>query len=126
MALRSAERAPAPIVLGTAHGETPEQQLPFVLELPARNDYAFYRAHGADLGAVKAVAARQRLFMDGAQVGADGIARTGVRAKALELRVMAIAFGLAPQHRPRQQRLSPQRDEPLRVEIAGMERPQPH
>src|SRR5690606_41678191 len=117
---------PAAVGRGAGHGAPPEQQLPLRLELAPRDDYALYGAYRAYLGAVKTIAARQRLVMDGAQVGADRIAWIGVGAETLKLRVMAIAPGPATQHRPRKQRLAPQRDEPLRVEIAGMERPQPH
>jgi hypothetical protein len=38
----------------------------------------------------------------------------------------AIAFGLALQHHPGEQRLPPQRDQTLRVEIARMEGPESH
>ena len=42
-------------------------------------------------------------------------------AKALELRMESIAAGTAPKHLAREERLAPQRDEALGIEIARMQ-----
>jgi hypothetical protein len=64
--------------------------------------------------------------VDGAQVCADGVTRRCVGPESFKLRVMAIAFGRAPKDRSSKQRLTPQGHKPLRIEIAGMNRPQSH
>ena len=126
MALWRPERPPLAIVRRATHGELTKQVLPLILELPPSYCDGPHGAYGADLGAVKGVAARCGFSVDGAQVCADGVTRRCVGAEPLKLRVMAIAFGRAPKYRSSKQRLTPQGDKPLRIEIAGVNRPQPH
>jgi len=58
--------------------------------------------------------------------GCDGCDGFGVRLKADELRVMAIAFGFAAQNFLRQQRLTPKGDEAFGVEIFWVQSPESH
>jgi hypothetical protein len=107
MALWRPERPPLAIVRRATHGELPKQVLPLILELPPSYSDGPYWAYGADLGAVKGVAARYGFSVDGAQVGADCVTRRCVGAEPLKLRVMAIAFGRAPKYRSSEQCLTP-------------------
>src|SRR5690606_35385534 len=109
-----------------AHRELPEQMLPLVLKLPVRDGNGFDGACRAHLGAVKRVAAQQGFVMNSAQVRVDGISRRGVGSESLKLRMTAIALSLASKHRSSKQRLTPESDKPLRIEITRMNRPQPH
>lgn len=126
MALWRPERPPLAIVSRVAHRELPKQTLPLILELPPCYSNGFYGANGAHFGVVKSVAARRGFSVDGAQVCADCVTRRCVAPEPLELRVMAIPIGRTPKYRSSKQRLSPEGDKPLRIEIAGMNRPQPH
>ncbi len=83
-------------------------------------------ARAADPLRIEPVAAGASLDEHDAQVRVE--ARDGSRllAEPVKLRVRPIAPCPAPEYRPRQEALPPQRDEPLRVEEAGMERPQAH
>jgi hypothetical protein len=49
-----------------------------------------------------------------------------MRAKALELRVMAISLGGASEYCPREQSFSPEGNQTFGVEVPGMERPETH
>jgi hypothetical protein len=126
MALWRAERPPLAIVRRATHGELPKQMLPLILQLPPCYRNGFDGAYRADLGAVKSVAARGGFNVDGTQVCADGITRRCVGPEPIELRVMAIAYGRAPKYRSSKERLTPEGNKPLRVEIARVNRPQPH
>lgn len=126
MALRRGKAPPPAIVLGATHGELPQEVFPLVLELASCDDNRRDGAHGADFGPIESVAARRSFSVDGTKVRAHGVTRRGVGLEPHELRVMTVAFGRAPQHRPGEQRFAPERDEPLRIEIARMNRPQPH
>ena len=126
MALRTLERSPPAIVRGTTHRKLSKQVFPFILDLSSRYGDRCYGAYGSYLGMVKGVTPRCGLGVNGAQVGTDSVPRRCVSLKPLELRMMAVAFGCAPKYCPRKQRLAPQGDEPLRVEIARVNRPKPH
>ena len=49
-----------------------------------------------------------------------------MRAKALELWVMAVSLGGAPEHCAGEQPFSPEGNQTFGVEMPGMERPEPH
>lgn len=64
--------------------------------------------------------------MDGFEVGRHGGNRIGVAAEPNELRMMAIAFGLAAEDLLREERFTPQGNKTLGVEIFGMQCPDAH
>src|SRR5512138_2304002 len=77
-----------------------------------------------DLPAVEPIAARPRLVAHRAQVRADcghGCARL---PEALELRMSRVSLGQAAQHGLGQKRLAPECDQPARVKVLRMERPE--
>ncbi len=47
-------------------------------------------------------------------------------SESQELRMVPIAFGLASQHGPGEQRLAPEGDEALWIQVPGMNRPESH
>ena len=74
----------------------------------------------------EAVAAAIRLVGHVGQVGVDARQRRRQSAEANQLRMAAVAAGLAAQHRARQQPFAPQGDESFRVEQRGVETPEAH
>jgi hypothetical protein len=66
---------------------------------------------------VEAVAASRGLSVDRDEVGGDGGEWIWRLAKAVQLRVLAVAAGAAAEHMLCEKRLPPEGDEPLRVEI---------
>jgi hypothetical protein len=75
------------------------------------------------LDGLERVAAPRRLLGHDLQVGAD---RGVIVAKAIELRMAPITLRLSRQHLLREQSLAPERNQSGRIEIARMDRPEPH
>ena len=115
-----------PVPGGRAHAQLRQQMPPFVLELSARLDQPPRRAARAQFPAVEAVAAALGLGVNAGQIGIDRGDRIGMGAEAHELRVAAVAARAALEHPPGEQRFAPERDQPARVEVAGMNGPEPH
>lgn len=116
-----------PLVGGrVAHGELREEVLSLELELAERDGDRRARRAPADLRGVERVAATIGLGEDGVEVPGDRGERLGVPAEPLELRVAAVAPGLAVKHRLREESLPPEGDEPTGVEMLGMQRPEAH
>src|SRR4051812_8378230 len=109
-----------------SRGQFAEQMLPLVEHLAPRHDDARDRTARSDLAAVEVVTPLDRLFVNRTQVRVDRRARRSVRREARELRMMPIASRLATQYGAREQRLSPERNEPLAVEVLRVERPEAH
>jgi len=97
-----------------------------MLDLAGRDENRHVDSHAADLAAVKGVATGHCFGMNALQVGTDRGARRRLRAKTLKLRMTPIAASVSAQHCPSQQRLSPQRDEALRIEVSRMQLPKSH
>lgn len=126
MALRRLNRSPLAKVRWTAQAKLPEQVPPLMRELSRCYGNRRHVAHGANLGTVKSIAAARCFSVNGAQVRGNGGPRRCMGLEPLQLGMMPVAPGQAPKHCTGQQRLAPQRDEPLRIEVAGMDGPQPH
>jgi hypothetical protein len=60
------------------------------------------------------------------QIGTDGSKGRCLRAKARELWMIAVPTGAPAQHSASQKGFAPQRDQALRIEVFGMQRPEPH
>lgn len=110
----------------TADRQLPQKMMPLMLDLTSRNQKGCLDSCTADLAAVEGVAASHGLGMNAIEVGTDRGTRRSMKAKALKLRMMAIATRVAAQHGASQQCFSPQRDKALRIEVTRMQRPKPH
>src|SRR6478609_2019730 len=117
---------PEPIRTGTAPPELAQQVCPFVVELPRGDRQRRDTPAWADLAGVECVAPGSRFRMNLRQKIVDGRDRHRMGPKALQLRMMAVAPRPAAQYRTRQQRLTPKRHQPLRVQIPRMQGPQSH
>lgn len=123
MTFRCANRTQPPVVLGIALRELAQQVLPLVEELAARDEQRLDLAHASYLAAIETITSPQRFCVDRVQITRYRYARSGMVAKALELRMMAIADREVAQHGTRQQRFAPPRDEPSSIEIARVQGP---
>ena len=79
-----------------------------------------------DLRRVEMIAAPLSFNLHFLQVFCNVLAGIRRILKTLQLRMVLVAARLASQHGLRQQRLAPQRHEPLPVKVFGMQRPQSH
>src|SRR5262245_28277630 len=102
------------------------QVTPLVLELTVSHGNRPDTAHAADLARIECIAAGHRLIVHGAEIGRNRGARLAVRAESMELGMGPVAFRPPAEHGSCQQRLAPQGDETLRIEVARMDRPEPH
>lgn len=93
---------------------------PFEPELPSRELDHLAGSFRRNLRRVEPVAPPDRLGKDGAEVLGDECGRHWPLAKALQLGVLGIALGRAPQHGLGEKGLPPQRDEALPVEVFRM------
>jgi hypothetical protein len=100
--------------------------LPLELQLTLRRSQSDPRAQRTYLLPVKGISASLRLDQDQPEVCVYRRDRRGMRTKASELRVMAIALGFAPEYRASEQTFSPECHQSLGIEILGMECPEPH
>ena len=76
--------------------------------------------------AVETVPATVGFVADGVEVGGDGGDLLRLRAEALQLRMVAVTAGVAGESLLGQQTLTPEGDESLGVQEAGMEGPEAH
>src|ERR1041385_5190387 len=108
----------------------PPQLRAEVRELVAQLAVAHAQGRPRPLGAharlVEGVPAPARFPRHVYEVRGDRGERIARLAEALELRVLRVAARAAGQHRLGEQGFTPQRDEAGRVEIAWMDRPEPH
>ena len=100
-----------------SRGQFSQQVLPLVDHLSARHDDGRDQTARSNLAAVEVVAALDRFLVYRAQVSVDRRARRYVRREASELRMVPVTSGLASQDGAREQRLTPERDEALWIEI---------
>src|SRR6187200_2734854 len=99
---------------------------PLVRNLPGGCQDRLHSAQWTYLAGVESVAACCRLRMNRSEIRIDGVSGTRMREKSRELRMVSIASSLTAQHGSRQQRLAPQCNQPLRIEVAWMDSPKAH
>ena len=109
-----------------AHLQLAEQVLSLVRQLTAGRNDGQIGPGRSQLAWVKTIAARQRLCVSAMQIGVDGAAGVGVQLEPQQLRVVFVAAGFAPQYGACQQALAPESRQALRIEIARVQRPEPH
>ena len=118
--------APLLVQRRTADRQFLKQMKPFMVDLAGGDEDGRLDSHAADLAAVEGIAAGDCLGMNALQVCTDYGTWRRLRAKAPKLWMTSIAASVPAQHRLSQQRLSPQRDEALGIEVLRMQRPKPH
>jgi hypothetical protein len=96
-----------------------QQMLPLVLDLASAATDMDVAANRTGLGSVERVTARIGLEQNGAEISADGRARSRMGLEPLQLRMLAIAFGRAAKNRTRQECFLPQSHKALRIEVSG-------
>lgn len=126
MRLRQFERAPLPKYGRTTQAQLAPQVLPFVGELTGIDGDQRRRAHRADFARVERVTSRLRFRQHAGEIGVDRRPRRRMRLKAKQLRMVPVADRFPAQYRSRQQRLAPQCNEALGIEIAGVKCPESH
>jgi hypothetical protein len=97
-----------------------EQVPPLTEELPTCDADEAAIESPADTGRVEAIAAFLGFGVNVAQVFGDRARRPRTSTKSDELRMGRVSAPSATQHRLRQQRFTPERDETEGVEILGM------
>src|SRR5262249_10451105 len=102
------------------------QMSPLVFDLPPCDRQADRGPQASNPGGVEAIPAPCRFLMDAAQVHRDGPTRQSVPPKALKLRVTRVALRLALQHRLREKRFSPERDEAFCIQVRRVQAPEAH
>ena len=104
--------------VGTAYCQLVQEMLPLERHL-TRTDRDGWRgsARWAELGLVEPVVARYCLGVHARQVEIDGQARVCMSPEPFQLRMVEITTCFASQDSPCKQRLAPQGDETLRIEI---------
>src|SRR5690606_7641477 len=112
--------------LGRARGKLREQVPPLELDLALGHLDPCARLGALDAQAVEAVRTTIGLVGEEREIGADGGRRVRQRLEALELRVSRVAPGAPEEHGLSEQGLAPAGDEPLPVELLGMEAPDAH
>ncbi len=126
MRARRLELCPAP-----ERDRVPALELPFevnqlVGELAFGNREALQRAGSfEDLPGGETIVALFGLDNDLAEIRADRRERVARGLEASELRVVLVALGLPGQHALREEPLTPESDQSLRIEVLGVQRPEP-
>jgi hypothetical protein len=126
VAFRSQDIAPLAVQRRIPHFELHEQMSPLILDLVRRHGNRHLNLDKADLAPVERIAANLGLGMDALQIRTDDRLGCRMGEKPLELRMIPVAASRARQHGTSQQRFAPERDEPLRVEIPGVQGPETH
>ena len=103
-----------------------QKPTPFVLQLAIGDGNALDGGFAAKFGVIELVAARGCLCANYGEVTVDGGARGRAQPEPLQLRMLAVAVGMATKDFAGEQCFSPKRDETLRIEILGVKRPQSH
>jgi len=110
----------------TPSAQLAEQPAPFVLQLSLGDENALSGPLAAKLGSIECIASSMSFGVDQREVTIDSGLWGSARLKPHQLRMSAITTGAPAQHLAREQRLAPERDEPLRIQIPGMKRPKSH
>ena len=77
-----------------------------------------------EFGAIEVIAACERFLVNVREVGIDRGAARGTLPKPVELRMTPIADRVPTQYLAREQRLTPQRDQALGVQVLRVQRPE--
>jgi hypothetical protein len=99
---------------------------PLVAYLPCGAVNPVDRSNRSNLLTIEGVTARLGFDKNRIEIGIDCGFREGMRLEPKQLRMMAIALGLAPKDCASQKRFAPQSDQALRIQIFGVERPDAH
>ena len=110
----------------TSFTKLAQQVLPFERDLSVCRIEQHGGAHGTDLTPVESISAIACLLGDRAQVRVDRDARPPAASEPEQLRMMPVSDRHPSQHGARQQPLSPQGHESLRIEVLRMQCPQSH
>jgi hypothetical protein len=102
------------------------QVRPFVKQLAVGFFQHDHSREPRNFRTVEFITAPRGLFVHGFEEGSERCHGFCVGLKPDELRVMPVAFGFAAQDLLRQQRLPPERDESLGVEVFRVQGPKPH
>src|SRR5262245_27629156 len=95
--LRGAQESQRAVVFGTLPRNLGQKMLPFVFKLASRYRDACDIACAANLAPIKAITPRHSFAMNGIEITGNGSARKGMFPEPIELRMMTIAPGHAPQ-----------------------------
>ena len=106
--------------------EFSHQMPPLELELARRFREPAHGAGPTQLAPIEPISTSAGLGMDAGEVTVQASHGIGQGPKPEQLRVTVIAPGRSLKHRPGEQRLAPEGDQPLHVEILGVNRPQSH
>ena len=97
------------------------QVQPLMGELPGTDRNGINGSDRSDFGPIEGVTPKSCLRVDRGQIRVDSQAWLGVRYEALQLGMTRVATSFAPQHSLGQQRLAPQRNQTLRIEVLGVQ-----
>src|SRR3954451_795874 len=111
---------------GIALMQLGQEMLPFEAKLSIGNSQTQRRRLQPQLRSIEVVAALIGFIRDITEVDGDGRGGITMLAEPIELRMVSIAARKPGQHRLGQQPFPPERHQPLRVEVPGMERPEAH
>ena len=100
--------------------------LPLKRQLSPRGRHLEPRPERSDFAAIERVPPRRGLNQDRPKISIDRAEWQSLRAKALELRMVAIAPGLSSEDCASKQAFAPERDQAPGVEILGMNGPESH
>jgi hypothetical protein len=126
MGLGGRYAAPSALQRGRTDAKLGKRMRPLLLKLPGAYEQGQALAHRSDLRLIERVAAPRSFGVERGKIGIDGGQRRRLRSESRKLRMAAVAAGLPAQHGLREERLTPQGDEALRVEILRVQRPQSH
>ena len=126
MCCRNRQVKMAPIDRRAAPLQFAQQPAPFVLQLAVGRADALHASGSAKFRAIECVTSSTGLVVDESKVTVHGSARCRTGPEPRELRMLAISDGASAKHLAGEQRLAPEGDQSLCVEIPGMKRPQAH
>jgi hypothetical protein len=110
----------------TARFKFAQKMLPFISELPLSRAESDASAPRTDLLSIERIPSFFRLNRHRSKISVDCSTRRWMRAKTLELRMVAVSLRRASEYRAREQALSPECNQTFGVEVLGMERPEAH
>jgi hypothetical protein len=109
------------IPVGTALGQLVQQVLPLKCELAGGDRDGLCDPRRPQLGLVERITARHRLGIDRNQVRVDRNPWLRMSPEPFQLRMVEVPTCFATQDSPGQQRLAPQGNQALRIEIPRVE-----
>src|SRR5690348_5637109 len=106
---------------GGAKPELAEEVGPLEGQLPSTDRDPPGRARASTLLLVESVPAPPGLGIHSGEIGIDRCDRRRMGTEAIELGMMTVAGGAVPEDRPGEKGFTPERDEPLGVQMARVE-----